>query len=49
LTPEVAELFDIAQKYKFRKKRIREWYLKPLYELAYLLSLFLARIRLKKF
>ena len=50
-TAESAELFDIAQKYLFRKERIKEWYLKPLYQAAYALALFLGnqiKIRLKK-
>lgn len=44
-TAESAELFDIAQKYLFRKERIKEWYLKPLYQAAYALALFLAEIK----
>lgn len=47
MTPEAAELFDIAQKYDFRKKRLKEWYLKPLYEIAYKIALFLAKIKSK--
>ncbi len=47
LNPECTELFDIAQKYLFRKERITKWYLKLLYQAAYKLALFLAMIKSK--
>lgn len=48
LTPEGAELFDIAHKFQFRKKKLKEWYLKPVYGLAFKLTMFLAEIKSKK-
>ena len=47
-TPEGAELFDIAHKFQFRKKKLKEWYLKPVYGLAFKLTMFLAEIKSKK-
>lgn len=47
LSIECAELFDIAQKYLFRKERIDKWHLKLLYQATYKLALFLAKIKSK--
>lgn len=45
LNPKGAELFDIANKYHFYWKRSKAIYLKILYKLAYLISLYLAKKR----
>lgn len=37
------ELFEIVNKYEFYKQRTEIWYLKPMYEVVYLLSILIAK------
>ncbi len=46
LSPKHIELFEIAQKCGFYKKRSR-WFLRPVYEIAYFLILCLVKVEIR--